>query len=198
MSNLFNISDLNGSDSSSHEGAAAGGDLYSRISSYAGKSGKFCQALDELFNSQAPHIDFMTAGNLSLHNILELLLHKYGPCLSLYLSTWAIKEAAARSIFDLKERKLIGKLCGVFDYRIESVDYKSFQLIKPLFANYALTKIHAKVILVEYADRQFTILTSANMSNNPRIEAGFISTGEITFNFHKRWMQEVFGGKQVY
>lgn len=198
MSNLFNLDDLKGPGAYSHDGASAAGDRYEALSSYAGKSGKFCQALSDLLDSQVLHIDFMTAGNVSLHNLIELLLSKYGPCQSLYLSTWAIKEAAARSIFELKDRGLIGQLFGVFDYRIESVDYKSFQLIKPLFTRYELTKNHAKVILVEYADRRFTVLTSANMSNNPRIEAGFISTGEITFNFHKAWMLEVFEGKKVY
>ena len=165
---------------------------------YSGKASEFVKELDHLLTIEAKHIDFMTAGKLSLHHIIEIIIQKFGPCQELYLSTWAIKEAAARSLFNLVRDKKIGSLHGIFDYRVKTVDSLSFNFIQPFFHRYELTKNHSKVVLIEYADKYITILCSANMSNNPRIEAGFISTCHKTFHFHKGWMLKVFDGKKVY
>ena len=180
------------------ETAFKGDKLSRRKFSFSGKSARFIRDLDGMLDQNTVHIDFMTAGNLSLHNIIEFILDKYGACLSMYISTWAVKEAAARTLRKLHDDKLIGRIYGVFDYRTESIDAKSFQLIEPIFNQVVFTKNHAKVILIEYEDIYFTILTSANMSNNPRIEAGFISLSPLTFYFHKSWMIDVFNGKKVY
>jgi hypothetical protein len=165
---------------------------------FNGKAGKFIKELDWMLDRKKDQIDFVTAGNLSLHQIIEFLLTKYGPCMELFISTWAIKEAGARSLFKCFEKGLIGSLHGVFDYRIETVDSNAFQLIRKIFYEYALTKNHAKVVLLEYKDFYITILTSANLSNNPRIETGFVSLSKSTFYFHKGWMMDALKGKKVY
>ena len=164
----------------------------------AGKSSQLVAELDHLLNIGKTHIDFMSAGNFSLHNVLEFFLAKYGPCLELYLSTWSVKEAAARSLRNLYDKKMFGSMHGIFDYRIKSTDSEAFHLIEPCFFDIEFTKNHSKVILIEYSDRVITILTSANMSNNPRIEVGYVSLQQDVFNFHKGWMREVFNGKKVY
>lgn len=165
---------------------------------FTGKASLFIEELDWMLDRKKTHIDFMTAGNLSLHNIIEMLLQKYGRCQELWLSTWAIKEAAARSIRKVYDAGLVGRLYGIFDYRTESIDAKAFQLIRPVFSGYSLTKNHAKVVLLEWENRYITILSSANMSNNPRIETGVISLSKTTFYFHKGWMIDVQNGKKVY
>lgn len=165
---------------------------------YSGKAAAFVKELEQIILTEPDHIDFMTAGNLSLHAIIEVMLHKIGPCLQMYISTWAIKEAAARSLFALKKAGMIGSLYGVFDYRIKTLDSRAFQLVEHLFAKVELTKNHSKVILIEYKNTYITILSSANLSNNPRIETGFISFNKNVFMFHKEWMEKVFQGKKVY
>lgn len=181
-------------------------ELYSQVNTgdvlpsihYTGKAANFLNQLQNLLSNQVQHIDFMTAGNLSLYNMIEVVLKKYGPCLELYISTYAMKEAAARALFNLKQQKLIGSLHGIFDYRMKTVDTSGFQMAQKLFFRYELTKNHSKVILIEYRNRYITIVSSANMSNNPRIEAGFISLSQKTFYFHKSWMLNVFDGKKMY
>ncbi len=126
------------------------GNIEESYSWYHGTARNFTIELNKLIDKKTMHIDFMTAGNLSLHNIIELMINRFGKCNNLYISTWAIKEAAARSILAIHNKGLIAKMYGVFDYRIKSVDLKSFQLIEPYFNKYELTKNHAKVILMPY------------------------------------------------
>lgn len=195
---LFKISDLNRSaDTTELYSSVDAGSVYPS-QNYSGKSGAFLNELQHLLTMETQHIDFMTSGTLSLHQVIEVVLKKFGPCLEMYVSTYAIKEAAARSLFGLKKAGLINSLHGIFDYRMKTVDSRGFQMVCMLFHRYELTKNHSKVILIEYRNRYVTILCSANMSNNPRIETGFISLSQKTFLFHKAWMLEVFEGKKVY
>jgi hypothetical protein len=157
------------------------------------------ELLSNLFDELTPnkHIDFCTAGELSIHQFIQYALTVTGPA-DVYISSWAIKEDPARVLLFLKETGKIKKLFGVFDYRIKTLDAKHFHLIEKSFNQYALTKCHAKVVVIESETLCLVIVSSANLSNNPRIECGFISTIDKTVQFHKAWMTEVLNGKTVY
>lgn len=143
------------------------------------------------------HIDFVTAGELSLHQIIQYFSLKFGS-VNVYVSSWAIKEEPARVLLSLRQNGTIKQLFGVFDYRIKTLDAKHFQLIESAFTKYALTKNHSKVVIIESNELSMVVVSSANLSNNPRIECGFISTITKTVDFHKAWMTAVLNGKKVY
>ena len=143
------------------------------------------------------HVDFVTAGELSIHQFILYFATLFGKC-NVYISSWAIKEEPARVLLSLVQDGTIQKLYGVFDYRIKTLDAKHFQLIEKAFSAYALTKNHSKVVIIESETLSLVIVSSANLSNNPRIECGFISTIDKTVQFHKEWMTEVLNGKTVY
>jgi hypothetical protein len=157
------------------------------------------ELLSNLFDELTPnkHIDFCTAGELSIHQFLQYALTVTGPA-HVYISSWAIKEDPARVLLFLKETGKIKKLFGVFDYRIKTLDAKHFHLIEKAFTKYALTKCHAKVVVIIGQNLSISIVSSANFSNNPRLEAGFISTCEPTVEFHKNWMDKVISGQTIY
>lgn len=171
------------------------------VYNYAGvatKSRHLINKITAILAAGHRHIDFVSAGELSLHTLIEFILQTHaGSLCDVYLSTWAIKDAAARAIIRMKDSGQINNLYGVFDYRINSVDGKHFKPIAHLFTKYALTKNHAKVVIVDFEEVQYCILTSANLSNNPRIEAGYISTNGQTAKFHKGWMMDVLNGKKI-
>ncbi len=152
-----------------------------------------------IFDELTPnkHIDFCTAGELSIHQIIQYALNLTGPA-DVYLSSWTIKEDPARALLFLKETGKIKQLFGVFDHRLNSDDAKHFHLIEKAFTQYVLTKNHSKVVVIIGQNLSICIVGSANLSNNPRIEAGFISTYSPTVEFHKQWMEQVLSGKKVY
>lgn len=142
-------------------------------------------------------IKFCTAGELSLHHLLQYFLKITGPA-DVYISTWALKEDPSRVLLFLKETGKIKDLYGVFDYRIRSTDGKHFQLIEKAFTKYVLTKNHSKVLLITGQNLSISIISSANFSNNPRIEVGYISVNTPSVEFHKQWMDKVLSGQKVY
>jgi hypothetical protein len=53
--------------------------------------------------------------------------------------------------------------------------------------------IHSKITIIEAENIHLSIESSANYSNNQRIENFTITENEDVFNFHKNWMNEIIG-----
>ncbi len=141
-------------------------------------------------------IQFCTAGEFSTHQLLQYLLTFTGPA-NVYLSTWTLKEEPARVLYFLKKTGKIKQLNCVFDYRIRTLDAKHFDFLEKIIDKYALTKCHAKVLSIEGESMSIAVISSANMSNNPRIEAGYISCTITSMEFHKEWIMDIINGKKV-
>ena len=167
---------------------------------YSGAAADFVIALRSLIPEASRSrisIDFVTAGNFSLHNIIEELILKLGICNDCFISAWAIKEAGARSLASLKSKGKIIRLHGVFDHRIKTLEVSALQLVEKYFDQIEYTNCHAKVVLLNFKDYYVTVLTSANLSRNPRIEAGLISFSQHTYSFHRAWMIKVLNGNNI-
>lgn len=148
------------------------------------------ELLSNLFDELTPnkHIDFCTAGELSIHQFLQYALTVTGPA-DVYISSWAIKEEPARVLLFLKETGKIKQLFGVFDYRIKTLDAKHFHLIEKAMSQYVLTKIHAKVVVINGQNLSICIVSSANLSNNPASKLALSAPVNKQLNFTKNgWM----------
>jgi hypothetical protein len=139
----------------------------------------------ELQKDQSYH--YSTAGAWSLHDMIALLSEKIGTA-KLYLSTWTITEEPMRVLFQLIEKGYISELNCLFDYRIEKQKAEAFQLAKVNASRVKLVKIHAKVAVLINEEWAITILGSANLTKNPRIEAGVISSSRVAAEFHAGWI----------
>lgn len=160
---------------------------------------KASELTKNLFKKIAPgqFTEFVTAGEFSMHNLLQHLLTISGPA-NVYLSTWTIKEEPARVLHHLKKSGHIKDLYAVFDYRIRTQDAKHYHFVEGLLTGHVLTKCHAKVMAIEGEKRSFSVVSSANMSNNPRIEAGYVGCSEQSMLFHKGWIMDSINGKKIY
>lgn len=146
--------------------------------------------------NQGNIIQYCTAGQFSTHQLIQYLISITGPA-NVYLSTWALKEEPARVLYYLKKTGKIKQLNCVFDYRIRTLDAKHFDFLNNLIDNYALTKNHSKTIAIEGEKMSLAVISSANMSNNPRIETGCIICTTESMQFHKNWMMEIINGKKI-
>lgn len=134
-------------------------------------------------------IQFSTGGQWSTHEMIEYILLKTGPA-RVCLSTWTITELPLRTLLSLHKRGLITELNCLFDHRIKERTPKAFQLAQAIVSNLKLTKVHAKVTVIENERWGVAIISSANLSRNPRIEAGVIFTDQKSAAFHRDWMME--------
>lgn len=130
---------------------------------------------------------FSTAGAWSLHDMIAMTCQKIGPS-RLFLSTWTITEEPMRVLFQLIQEGYITELNCLFDYRIEKRKAEAFQLAKVNSARVKLTKVHAKAAVLCSDQWGVSIIGSANLTKNPRIEAGVLSTCQEVAEFHSGWI----------
>lgn len=127
---------------------------------------------------------FFSEGLWSMHDLMLYLLEITGPA-NVILSTFSISEAAIRAMFDATERGYIRSLKCLFDHTIQK---NKLSLL--FFAHNVVTEIfissnHSKVLLIENDRWTISVVASANMTPNPRKEAGAIFTDLESFNFYK-------------
>ena len=121
--------------------------------------------------------------------MIAMACQKIGPS-RLFLSTWTITEEPMRVLFQLIQEGYIEELNCLFDYRIEKRKAEAFQLAKVNAARVKLTKVHAKVAVLLSDQWGVSIIGSANLTKNPRIEAGVLSTCQEVAEFHSSWINQ--------
>ncbi len=130
---------------------------------------------------------FWSNGRWAMHDLLSWLLKQTGPA-SVQLSTFSISEVALRAVAHLIETGVIEWLECLFDYTIQRNKLQLLFFASQLSTNIYIAPNHSKVMLIENEQWKITVIGSANMTPNPRKEAGIIMTD--TDNFVK--MQNAF------
>lgn len=130
-------------------------------------------------------IAFATDGKWSGHHILKHMLKCSGPA-EVYLVSWAITEAPVREILQLKDSGQITDLWCFLDRRVVKHNPNAWQLASGNLERIGLGDTHAKIIVVHNANHGMVCLSSQNLTNNIRFEAGaIISDNNIALEFIK-------------
>jgi hypothetical protein len=130
---------------------------------------------------------FASGGVWSTHELLFHLLSFTGPA-KVFIATWSITEEPSRMLVHGLNSGLITELNGIFDIRVKQRAPETYAFAKHNFCNARLTVCHAKVTVIKNDLFNISIVGSSNYTNNPRIEAGVISTHKITADFHENWI----------
>lgn len=148
-----------------------------------------------VIDGPAQYVAMMSRGKISLHQVIEKLVLMHKPC-KVWLTSWAISENPIRAIVNLVQSGAIQELNCIFNYRVNIECPKAFQLAQFNFKNIKLSKIHAKVVIIETEKGAITIVTSANLTTNPRIEAYSITNDQQCKDFHLQWIKEEMNGME--
>lgn len=132
---------------------------------------------------QGEMISFWSYGRWSMHDLLIYILKQTGPA-DVLVTTWSISETAIRDILMKYKEGLIKSIKFLIDPRIKVRNPKPLQLLAANFP-YKFLACHAKVCTIENYEWHISIVSSANMTNNPRFERGVIFTDCQTFEFDK-------------
>jgi len=135
-------------------------------------------------------INFWTSGRWSMHDLLIYILKQTGPA-DVLVTTWSISETAIRDIFVKYKDGLIRSIKFLIDPRIKVRNPKPLQLLAANFP-YKFIACHAKVTTIENDEWQISIVSSANMTNNPRFERGVIFPIKEIFEFDKNAILDEF------
>lgn len=142
-------------------------------------------------------IHFVCNGDWSLHDLLVELLKEYAPA-SIYLTTYSIKEFAVRQLINAIEKKQLIGVTLLLENRSTSRNDSLYQMAQENFCKIGLTSIHAKITVIESPKGFITINGSQNLTSNPRIETGVISTSEKLAKFHIDWIQKCIDNVEIF
>jgi hypothetical protein len=137
-------------------------------------------------------IQFWSWGRWSMHDLLFYILNQTGPA-DVLISTWSLCESAMRKILLQYKNKLIKSATFLIDPRVKVRNPVPLQLVIQNFT-YKLIPCHAKVTLIWNDLWNISIISSMNMTENPRMERGIIFTDKETFEFDKKIItDEIYG-----
>ena len=156
---------------------------------------KLKRLLDKLNDHAQLH--YISDGDWSTHDLIMELLKKLKPA-ELYLTTYAIREFAIRQLVLAIERKDLLCVNMIADSRAQIRTPEVYQLARQNMNKICLHAIHAKVIVLRSVAGCVTIVGSSNLTSNPRIEAGVISTDKEVANFHIDWINKIIENAEIF
>lgn len=142
-------------------------------------------ALDPMESNQSLH--FVSRGSWSNHNIIEFFVSKWGPA-ALYMTTWSMTEDPLRALVSLKDKGLLTEAHCIIADRVSERKPGVHAFAQQFFDQITMLRLHAKVTALVGSDYGVAVVSSANFTRNPRIEAGVIDTSLNSAQFHKDWI----------
>ena len=157
------------------------------------------EKLKVLLDAIAPGktVHYVSDGDWSMNDLVMELLKKFQPA-EVWITSYAIRELPIRQLILAQERKEILCLRMLLDIRAKVRTPEVFQLANMNVNQIKLTSIHAKVTVIRSAAGCVTVVSSANWTANPRIEAGTVTMGEDVAEFHINWIQKVMDNAEIF
>lgn len=132
-------------------------------------------------------LHFVSRGSWSSHLLLRFLLEKFGSA-HLLMTTWSLTEEPLRSMVMMKDQGLLKSARCILSERISERTPGVMQFAEQFFDELKLMRLHAKVTVLMGDDWGVSVVSSANFTRNPRIEAGVIDTHAPIAQFHQNWI----------
>lgn len=140
----------------------------------------------------------ITNGHWSLHEMIAYLAQHTGPA-AVHMTTWGITAEPLKSLLRIQEQGSITSVHCFFDSRIRKQCPEAYQLLQQAVNSgriaVSLGKTHAKIVVLIGPRASYAICTSANLTNNPRVEAYILLTyADVAASFRSVIEQLIAGG----
>ena len=140
---------------------------------------------------------FVTKGQFSLIDLIGRILDQTGPA-DVVVSTWTSAGYDIEEAFDLLDDGRIRKMRFLVDAFFQRRKPQFFGQIRKLFGDdsIAVTRNHAKLVLVTNEEWKISILTSMNLNLNPRLEYGLVRESAELADFNLGWIDAIFADQK--
>jgi hypothetical protein len=157
------------------------------------KAGELIDRLPE--SGEAIHI--VSAGIFDYWTLIPVIAGMLGEKIEQSrFSTWAMTMPVCHQFIAMMDSGELGDCGFIADRSLQRMQGAVYAQLVTRFnaANMPLrmTNCHAKVSLIKTKTRSLTIEGSANFTNNPRIEQFCVINDQGVYDFHFKWMQELF------
>lgn len=143
----------------------------------------------------------ISRGNFDFWNYVPHLVKLAGSFDETYLSTWTMCRDVAVDLLTLADQNKLGSITlisGTYFKRRETVVY-GFVLDGLLKRGhrYKAFMNHIKLILLRNNKMSLVLESSANLTANPNAESFTISNHSGLYDFHREWIEAIYGGDRV-
>jgi len=150
--------------------------------------------LEELIPAleEGTHYHIPSRASFSLHEMLAFLLHRIGPA-KVWLTTYGVSAGPLQQVFDMCRDHRIEALRLYTDSRVVSECPDAYQLMlaPPDNVTVKLGKNHSKVLVLLNDQHAVYVQTSANLTNNPRLEVYTVATHRALAEFTTSWIERL-------
>lgn len=127
-------------------------------------------------------------GRWSSHHILEQVVKQHGPA-DVWFTSWVISAPAVQKLIQLREKGHLHAIHALLDLRVKTHSPEASQLVEKTTAKLRLTKIHAKTMVIIGGGYACSIVTSANLTTNRRVERFVVTFDTTIAHFDQKVIQ---------
>lgn len=154
-----------------------------------GKNGvDLAQLIPDLTPGQSLFIP--SEGLWSLHETIEYLFARIGAA-DLTLSSWGLTEKPLEKILHLVRTGIALNPKFLLDFRVKLQSASAYQLLLASGLDIRLTQNHSKVVVLRNKQHGITVITSSNLTQNPRLEFYVISTDPAIADQCHAWLSRM-------
>jgi hypothetical protein len=142
---------------------------------------------------------YISNGKVSTYQMISYFLDKYCQkygAATLHITTWGMTELAIRQLVTRKQSGQILKVHFVCSEQTKVNKQNEFYLMKELATTFTTIPCHAKIYLMEIGFMKISIITSANLNRNNKLEAGVISGSTETYFFYREFLNKLIDGNK--
>lgn len=136
-------------------------------------------------------LPFFSEGNWSLYQLVSHCLQFSGKA-SIKISSFSLSENAIRSFIEDRDKGLIDNIVMLFDISIPKRKFDLMLFAHEVISEMRLAPNHSKVVLISGDIMDVAIISSHNLTPNPRLEAGCIFTQPDIISFYNHMFDHYF------
>ncbi len=163
------------------------------------KKVKIFEKLRDVFPTikKGESVHYVSKSEWSMHDLVLYIIDIIGPA-ELYAVTWSVSNEAVGEILKYLKNGKITKMDFLVDWRVKVRRPEAYEFLKYNATKLYVSNTHAKVAVLRNENYHISIVSSANFTNNPRIESGVLTESKKIADFHIGWISEEIAGAKPF
>jgi hypothetical protein len=149
--------------------------------------------LDSHFSDFGQNLSYyyVSNGKVSSYQLLNYFLDKFNEPATIHITTWGMTENAIRQLAARKASGQIAELYFVFSQQTKVNKANEYQLAVSIATAHKIIPCHAKIYLIKTPSHQVSIITSANLNRNNKLEAGTITSDLAIYQGYQSFLNQL-------
>ena len=149
--------------------------------------------LDKYFADFGQNLSYfyISNGKVSSYQLINYFLDKFEHPATMHITTWGMTELAIRQLAQRKASGKIKDLYFLFSQQTKVNKANEYQLAVKIATAHKILPCHAKIYLIKTDAHQVSIITSANLNRNNKLEAGTISNSLDVYTAYSTYLNQL-------